>query len=164
MGKRALYLVAWVVAVTCGATAAVQAAAENEASRILDAAGVKGGLVVHIGCGDGRLTAALRAGDAYVVHGLDADAANVEKARTHIRSLDLYGRVSAEQWADAARLPYADNLVNLVVAVPGKPISRMASCNPGTSSCPTNTRRLEFLKSSPIGSARPPRGLPVALS
>jgi len=116
MGKRALYLVAWVVAVTCGATAAMQAAAENEASRILDAAGVKGGLVVHIGCGDGRLTAALRAGDAYVVHGLDADAANVEKARTHIRSLDLYGRVSAEHWADAARLPYADNLVNLVVA------------------------------------------------
>ena len=84
--------------------------------QILQAAGVKGGLIVHLGCGDGRLTAALRAGDAYVVHGLDADAANIDKARAYIRSLDLYGPVSVERWADAARLPYADNLVNLVVA------------------------------------------------
>ena len=32
------------------------------AKEILDASGVTGGLVVHIGCGDGKLTAALRAG------------------------------------------------------------------------------------------------------
>ncbi|MCX5675645.1 MAG: class I SAM-dependent methyltransferase, partial [Planctomycetota bacterium] len=93
----------------------------DSAEAILQAAGVKGGLVVHLGCGDGRLTAALHAGDAYLVHGLDADTANVEKARTHIRSLDLYGPVSVEHWADAARLPYADNLINLIVAEdPGK--------------------------------------------
>jgi len=85
------------------------------AQQVLQAAGVKGGLVVHLGCGDGRLTAALRAGDSYLVHGLDADAANIDKARAHIRSLGLYGPVSAERWADAARLPYADNLVNLLV-------------------------------------------------
>ena len=115
MDKRALCLVVGVVAVTCGATAATQAAAENEAGRLLEAAGVRGGLVVHVGCGDGRLTAALHAGDAYLVHGLDADAANVEKAREHIRSLGLYGPVSVEQWTDPARLPYADNLVNLLV-------------------------------------------------
>ena len=36
----------------------------GEARQILDAAGVKGGLVVHLGCGDGALTAALRA-DAF---------------------------------------------------------------------------------------------------
>jgi len=82
--------------------------------QILQATGVRGGLVVHLGCGDGKLTAALRAGDAYVVHGLDADAKNVEAARKHIQSLGLYGPVSAEQWT-SQRLPYADNLVNLVV-------------------------------------------------
>jgi len=87
----------------------------EQARRILKTTGVKGGLVVHLGCGDGRLTAALRVSDAYLVHGLDADAANVEKARAHIRSQNFYGKVSVEQWK-GEHLPYADNLVNLVVS------------------------------------------------
>ena len=87
----------------------------DSAEAILQATGVRGGLVVHFGCGDGKLTAALHAGDAYLVHGLDADAANVEKARAHIRSLGLYGPVSADQLT-GDRLPYIENLVNLVVA------------------------------------------------
>ena len=37
---------------------------------ILKATGVKGGLVVHIGCGDGRMTASLYANERYLVHGL----------------------------------------------------------------------------------------------
>ena len=57
---------------------------EQKAKQILEATGVKGGLVVHIGCGNGRLTAALRANDSYLVHGLDADMANVEKAREYM--------------------------------------------------------------------------------
>jgi len=85
------------------------------AQQILNATGVKGGLVVQIGCGDGQLTAALRANDSYLVHGLDTDAANVEKAREHIRALGLYGKVSVEQFT-GNRLPYTDNLVNLVVS------------------------------------------------
>jgi len=84
------------------------------ARKILDTTDVKGGLVVHLGCGDGKVTAALCANDSFVVHGLDADAGNVAKAREHIRSLGLYGRVSVEQWTGDC-LPYADDLVNLVV-------------------------------------------------
>ncbi|MCK5172216.1 MAG: class I SAM-dependent methyltransferase, partial [Planctomycetes bacterium] len=91
------------------------AGADSEAQRILDATGVKGGLVVHIGCGDGRLTAALRANDSYVVHGLDADSGNVAIARRYIHSQGLYGKVSVEEFA-AAGLPYADDLVNLIVS------------------------------------------------
>ncbi|MHC4981716.1 MAG: outer membrane protein assembly factor BamB family protein [Planctomycetota bacterium] len=87
----------------------------SAARRILEATGVEGGLVVHFGCGSGRLTAALRANDGYVVHGLDPDAENIQKARRHIRALGLYGKVSAEQWTDD-HLPYTDNLVNLLVA------------------------------------------------
>ena len=60
---------------------------QQEARRILDATNIKGGLVVHIGCGDGRLTVALRANDSYLVHGLDADTQNLEKARRYINSL-----------------------------------------------------------------------------
>jgi outer membrane protein assembly factor BamB len=101
---------AWIL---CAALAA--AASAQEARRILDAAGVKGGLIVHLGCGDGKLTAALRGNDSFIVHGLDSDAKNVDAARKHIRSLGLYGKVSAELW-DGKRLPYVDNLVNLIVA------------------------------------------------
>ncbi|MGD8239549.1 MAG: class I SAM-dependent methyltransferase, partial [Armatimonadota bacterium] len=57
------------------------------ARRILAAAGTRGGLVVHLGCGDGKLTAALRANDRYVVHGLDEDVRNVARAREHVQSL-----------------------------------------------------------------------------
>ena len=104
-----------VVAGVVGWATALLAAPADEAAQILQAAGVRGGLVVHLGCGDGKLTAALYASDAYIVHGLDADAKNVDAARAHIQSLGLYGKVSAEQWAGGG-LPYIDNLVNLLVA------------------------------------------------
>lgn len=39
---------------------------------ILKVTDVKGGLIVHVGCGDGKLTAALHASDAYLVHPLGA--------------------------------------------------------------------------------------------
>jgi outer membrane protein assembly factor BamB len=82
---------------------------------ILKDTGVNGGLLVHLGCGDGVLTAELRRGDHYIVQGLDTSAANIEKARVHIHSLGLYGVVSANRF-DGKHLPYVDNLVNLVVA------------------------------------------------
>ena len=105
-------------AIVCLVAAGPVLAADSpkaEATRILDATGVKGGLVVHVGCGDGRLTAALRASDSYLVHGLDTDAATVTAARVHIASLGVYGPVSADTF-NGARLPYNDNLVNLLVA------------------------------------------------
>ncbi len=95
--------------------AQVQASPGDEAAHILDAAGVQGGLVVHLGCGDGRLTAALRANDSYLVQGLDLDPVQVDTARQHVRSLGLYGKVSIDRLA-GKHLPYIDNLVNLVVA------------------------------------------------
>jgi outer membrane protein assembly factor BamB len=105
----------------------------QEARQILDAAGVKGGLVVHIGCGDGRLTAALRANDRYIVHGLDTDAKDVEKAREHIRSLNLYGNVSVD-YCRGKHLPYIENLVNLVVSedlggIPANEVMRILAPN-----------------------------------
>ncbi len=89
--------------------------AGESAGDILKACGVEGGLVVQLGCGDGEMTAAFGAGDSFLVQGLDTDWTNVEKARAHIRSLDLYGKVSADAF-DGEHLPYADNLVNLIVA------------------------------------------------
>ncbi|MHC4252947.1 MAG: class I SAM-dependent methyltransferase, partial [Planctomycetota bacterium] len=85
------------------------------AKKVLSTAGVKGGLIVHLGCGDGELTAALRVGEGFLVHGLDTDAAKAAKARERIRALGLYGAVTVDTF-DGRRLPFIDNLVNLVVA------------------------------------------------
>jgi outer membrane protein assembly factor BamB len=85
------------------------------ARKILEATEVKGGLIVHVSCGDGRLTAALRANDSYLVHGLAKDAEDVRRARGHIQSLGVYGKVAVDRF-DGELLPYADNLVSMVVA------------------------------------------------
>jgi outer membrane protein assembly factor BamB len=85
------------------------------AEDILKDTGVAGGLVIHVGCGDGRLTASLHAGDAYHVQGLATDPEDLAAAREHIQSLGLYGKVSVARWM-GERLPYVDNLVNLIVA------------------------------------------------
>ncbi len=95
----------------------------KNAQEILQDTGIQGGLIVHVGCGDGTLTAALRANDRFLVHGLATDAKNVAAARKHIQSLGLYGPVSVQQWA-GDRLPYADNLVNLVVVEDPGQVSR----------------------------------------
>ena len=98
-----------------GADSPKALAARVVAAQILKATGVRGGVIVHVGCGDGKLTAALRGGAGYLVHGLDVDAKNVAAARKHIASLGVYGPVSVDTF-DGSGLPYRDNLVNLVVA------------------------------------------------
>ena len=101
----------------CGKSLRIQ-----EAHKILNAAGVKGGLIVHIGCGDGTLTAALRISDSYSVHGLDTGWNTINTARSYIRSKGLYGPVSVDIF-DGTKLPYIDNLVNLVIAEDTKDIA-----------------------------------------
>jgi outer membrane protein assembly factor BamB len=86
-----------------------------DAEKAFETSGVQGGLVVHLGCGDGKATAALGASDSTLVHGLDRDPRAVAAAQKHIASLGQYGRVSVDVF-DGKALPYTDNLVNLLVA------------------------------------------------
>lgn len=111
------------------AGAAGEAPEKVLARRILEAAGTRGGLVVQLGCGDGRLTAALGQGERFVVCGLDRDTGKVDQARRTIQSLGVYGKISIDHW-DGQRLPFADNMVNLLVseqplAVPSDEILRV---------------------------------------
>jgi len=76
--------------------------------------GIKGGLVVHLDCGDGKETAKLLLDDKYLVHGLAADDATVAAARKNIHAAKVYGKVSIARY-NAARLPYVDNMVNLLI-------------------------------------------------
>jgi len=105
-----------VLGVVLAALAACSSAwADQSAEAILKASGLTGGVIVQLGCADGTLTAALKAGDGFVVQGLDTDPANVAAARAYIQSQKLGGTVSAELF-DGRHLPYVDSLVNLVVA------------------------------------------------
>ena len=116
------HVVVCAVLVVLASSVAVAASADT-AAEIIKATGVKGGLVVHLGCGDGKLTAALRADQRYLVHGLDTDADKIRQARQHIQSLGVYGKVCVDVF-DGKRLPYVDELVNLLVASdlgPGAP-------------------------------------------
>ena len=84
------------------------------ARQLLTESGVRGGFVVHLGCGDGQLTAALGADPKYTVHGLALNEADVVVARQQVAQSVDYGRVSVEL-LPGETLPYADNLINLVV-------------------------------------------------
>ena len=104
-----------VISCILSVTKAEDSIQEKEARRILNATDVKGGMIVHVGCGDGKLTAALRANESYIVQGLDTDVGQVKKARKTIMSKGLYGKVTVREF-DGKNLPFIDNLVNLVVA------------------------------------------------
>ncbi len=95
---------------------ASHAASAEPTSAALEPSEVQGGLVVHLGCGDGKETLALRTSVRFLVHGLDRDPARVAEARRHARERGVSGPVSFAHWADASRLPYADNFVSLLVA------------------------------------------------
>ena len=49
--------------------------------QILEESGIQGGLIVHLGCEDLNFTAALGAGDSYIVQGLSRNAEAVPGMR-----------------------------------------------------------------------------------
>ncbi len=96
------------------AVAVAGSARAETAEEILTSAGARDGLVVHVGCGRGELTARL-AGDGRFVHGLDSDPGNVAKAREALGATDRAGAAAFAVY-DGRHLPYVENLVNLLVA------------------------------------------------
>ncbi|UCC98003.1 MAG: PQQ-binding-like beta-propeller repeat protein [Phycisphaerales bacterium] len=85
------------------------------ASDIIKQTGVQGGLVVHLGCGNGKLTADLRINERYLVQGLDTDPICVANTRKLLQSKGLNGPVAADLF-DGEELPYVNGIVNLLVA------------------------------------------------
>ena len=86
----------------------------DEASDILSQSGVKGGIMVHVGCGDGTVTQKLRANDSYQVQGLTKEADKVPAIRDSIYKAGVSGAVAISEW-NGKHLPYIENYVNLLV-------------------------------------------------
>jgi len=111
LSLRIVSVLGMLLATTVPATLASPA---DEAEQIVSLANFRGGLVIHVGCGEGQLTAALRLADNCVIQGLQSDAKRVETARAAIRATGLYGPISVVHWS-GKKLPYVDNLASLVV-------------------------------------------------
>ena len=110
---RAVWRLLMLLAV--GLTGSAVAAGGESPRELLTQSGVKGGLIVHLGCGDGSRTVPLHVGPQYVVQGLDQDASQVAAARKFVASKSIDGAVCFDRW-DGRHLPYAENLVNLIIA------------------------------------------------
>ena len=100
-----------------GYAAESSAVRPGRAASLVAAAGIKGGLIVHLGCEDPGapgLTAALAAGGRFVVQGLSENPGAVAAAREQVRSAGKYGETSVAGF-DGKHLPYVAELVNLLV-------------------------------------------------
>lgn len=99
-------------------TAALGAVMQLHAQSLRDvliSTGVKGGLIVHVGCGAGAETASLHLNESCLVQGLAKSQAEVDKARTRLSKLDIYGNGVMIDLLPPNYLPYIDNLVNVVI-------------------------------------------------
>ncbi len=72
------------------------------------------GLAVHIPATDGTVEIKL-ASDGMLVGAMAIDAASLARSRKAISDKGLYGLASVQQSESLAKLPYADNLVNLLI-------------------------------------------------
>ena len=83
-------------------------------AELLKSSGVKGGLVVHLGCDDGTKTVGLLLNGSYIVQGLDISEEKVQQAGRNILNAGCHGKVSARKF-DGTNLPYVKNLVNVII-------------------------------------------------
>jgi len=125
------------------ATALAGAAEPDRAARdVMELSGAKAGLCVQLDCSDGRLLAAVAGTGRFLAHGLSADPQAAAATRKSLADAGMAG-VACVETMPPARLPYADNLVNLLVAedLPGllakglKPAEILRVLCPGGTAC-----------------------------
>jgi ubiquinone/menaquinone biosynthesis C-methylase UbiE len=85
-----------------------------QANALESGSGTDAGLCIHVGSGNGKLTAELARNGKWLVHGFDSNPTSISGARTWIKSQNLYGQASVEQH-NFTTLPYASNLANVIV-------------------------------------------------
>lgn len=73
------------------------------------------GLCIHLGTSDGKLELSLAKSPRRLVQGLTLDDNALSQARKTIEAEDAYGRVSIVKVSTLQQLPYANNLVTLLI-------------------------------------------------
>lgn len=77
--------------------------------------GVPGGFCVQLGANDLKRVTNLARTGRYLVHILEQDKKTIAAIRQNLHEQKLYGLVSIDRWDSSGKLPYAENLVNLIV-------------------------------------------------
>ena len=88
--------------------------ATNDANAVA-ASGLQGGLIVQLGSSDVTTATELSKTGRYLFHVLDTNAKNVSAAQQQIHNEGHYGLSWAEHTQNPNRLPYAENVVNLII-------------------------------------------------
>jgi outer membrane protein assembly factor BamB len=101
-----------IVLLICLLAFSVSASAKT-GGEIIEESGIKGGLIVHVNCGDAQLTRSLQVNDSCIVQGLVGDDKAVQALRQALLGIGKNVTVSG---FDGKHLPYVDNLINLVVS------------------------------------------------
>ena len=89
--KTAIVATVWIILSSSRPT---MSASAKEAGIFIEKSNIKGGFIVHAGCGDGTLVAALGEDKQYVIQGLESDSRQIEKARDTVGATGNYGRLS----------------------------------------------------------------------
>ncbi len=120
MKKLILFSTLWMYA----STALFAGSSKDDLSSILQESGLKGGFAAHVGSEDGTTTTALRPSEAFQVQALVTDASKLDAVRKEIRKeAGTYGPIAADSWK-GGRLPYVDNMVNLLLIEEGAEVSQ----------------------------------------
>jgi outer membrane protein assembly factor BamB len=108
-------LLSWLAVIVFGVPLADGNELAGPMKQAISATGISGGLCVQIGATETALAEHLAGSGRFLVHLLDADPAVVEQTRLRFHAEGLYGMVSVGHWEAGSRLPYSENLVNLLV-------------------------------------------------
>lgn len=120
-------LAATLMLVFCGNAVLVCTASDRQSGgsirEALKVAEARGGLVVQLGCDDGRLPSRFGALSGTLTQVLERDRDEIAEVRRRIHKARLADTTSVSQW-DGRHLPYVDDVVNLVVAVKSVEVSK----------------------------------------
>lgn len=108
-------MITFCIAIVSNTMAAQSSKVSPPTDLILQTGKISGGLCVQIGCDDVAIPLELARTGRFLVQVLDADAVRVDQARDQIHSQGSYGLASVDKLKSSAKLPYTENLVNLVI-------------------------------------------------
>lgn len=96
------------------ALSSIPATAGEDLLRAVKESPIRGGVCVVVGEVDAAMLETIAASGPYLIHALSTQAGTVDAIRSELQGKRLYGRITVDPLV-GDELPYADNLVSLVV-------------------------------------------------
>ncbi len=117
-GKKTRLVRSWIAIITALILHATLGPASAAVTQPGPSGGIAGGLCVWLGCDDATEARQMAGSGRFLVQMLDTDAARVTSVRNQPETQLNYGLLSAQRLTSPDRLPYTENLVNLLIVSP----------------------------------------------